>query len=358
MALYDTIGRGHERVRSADPLIAAQILEALGVSSSVVNVGAGTGAYEPRDRGVVAVEPSAVMIRQRPAAAAPVVRGCATGLPFADGAFDAALAVLTIHHWPDLEGGLAELRRVARERVVILTWDPSAHGFWLNDYLPEILEADRAMSPPLDALQDHMGPVSVIDVPIRHDCPDGFIGAYWQRPEAFLRPEVRAAISTFSKVPNVDQGLARLEQDLASGEWHSRYGDVLAHSTLDVGYRLVVATMPEQDGNRRPAPKVPRVTAAEAVVVDSEIRELEGRLASKRKASRRHTVWALLGVSPGALLPFGALLGESALGAAVILGVLVTATEAWRAVRARAEATKLEMALKRLRLPRGPSEEG
>lgn len=358
MALYDTIGRRYEQVRGEDPLIAAQILEALGASSSVVNVGAGTGAYEPRDRGVVAVEPSEVMIRQRPAAAAPVVRGCGTSLPFADGSFDAALAVLTIHHWSDLERGLAELRRVARERVVILTWDPSARGFWLNDYLPEIFEADRAMSPPLVELETHLGEVEIVDVPIPHDCPDGFIGAYWRRPEAFLRPEVRAAISTFSKVPDVGQGLARLEQDLASGEWQRRYSDVMAHSTLDAGYRLVVATLAGQDGSSGPAPKVQRVAAAEAVVVDSEIRELEGRVASKRKASRRHTVWALLGVSPGALLPFGALLGESALGAAVILGVLVTATEAWRALRARAEAAKLEMALNRLRLPPGPSEEG
>lgn len=255
MDLYDTIGHSYEQVRGEDSRIAAQILEALGTSSSVVNVGAGTGAYEPRDRSVVAVEPSKVMIRQRPAAAAPVVRGCATSLPFADGTFDAALAVLTIHHWPSLARGLAELRRVARERVVILTWDPSAPDFWLNDYLPAILEADRAMCPSLVELQTHLGEVEIVDVPIPHDCPDGFVGAYWRRPEAFLRPEVRAGISTFSKVSDVDQGLARLEQDLASGEWHTRYADVLAHSTLDTGYRLVVATLAGQDGARRPTPR-------------------------------------------------------------------------------------------------------
>jgi len=157
MDLYDTIGRGYGQLRRQDPRIAAHIFQALEGSSSVVNVGAGAGSYEPRDRKVVAVEPSMVMIRQRRSDAAPTVRASATNLPFRDEAFDASLAVLTIHHWPDLDRGLHELRRAARRNVIILTCDPSVTGFWLTDYFPEILEIDRRILPSLSKLRRHPG---------------------------------------------------------------------------------------------------------------------------------------------------------------------------------------------------------
>ena len=184
MQLYDTIGRGYRQRRQQDPRIAAQIHGALGSAASVVNVGAGAGSYEPRDRNVVAVDPSQVMIRQRVPDAAPVVRASASNLPFADGSFDASLAVLTIHHWPDVNRGLRELCRVARQRAVILTCDPSVAPFWLTDYFPEILEIDLRIMPSLSEFRRQLRVIEMVEVPIPHDCTDGFLGAYWRRPEA------------------------------------------------------------------------------------------------------------------------------------------------------------------------------
>lgn len=241
MTLYDTIGRGYRRRRRQDPRIAAHVFQALGSAESVVNVGAGAGSYEPRDRRLVAVDPSRVMLRQRDAGAAPAVCASASDLPFRDETFDAALAVLTLHHWPDLGRGLGELRRAARRRVVMLTFDPDFTGFWLVDYFPGIPEIDRRSVPSLSELRRHLGRVSVLDVPIPHDCTDGFLGAYWRRPEAYLEPDVRAAISVFSKLPDVERGVAALRRDLASGAWHRRYGALLGRDALDLGYRLVVA---------------------------------------------------------------------------------------------------------------------
>jgi SAM-dependent methyltransferase len=240
--LYDKIGVGYQTHRRPDPRIAAAITRALDASPSVVNVGAGAGSYEPVDRAVVAVEPSLAMIRQRPAGSPPVVQASATALPFRDGAFAAALAVLTVHHWPDRARGLAELRRVARERVVILTWDPEAAGFWLvEDYFPTLVAIDREIFPSLAELRRILGPIAVQPLPIPHDCVDGFLGAYWRRPAAYLDPAVRGAISTFTKSGDVDAGLDRLREDLASGRWTRRHGGLLDRSELDLGYRLVVS---------------------------------------------------------------------------------------------------------------------
>ena len=240
---YDTIGRGYRSHRRPEPRIAAAIVAALGPAESVINVGAGAGSYEPTDRRVVAVEPSLEMIRQRHPEAAPVVRASAGDLPFADGAADAALAVLTIHHWPDRARGLAELARVARRRVVILTWDPGTYGFWLvEDYFPEIVAVDRGLFPTLADFTAALGPVAVRPLPIPHDCRDGFLGAYWRRPRAYLDAGVRLAISTFSKI-DAEPGLARLRSDLENGDWQRRYGAVLAATELDLGYRLVVRTL-------------------------------------------------------------------------------------------------------------------
>ena len=239
--LYDTIGLGYPGLRRPDPRIARAILGALGDASTIVNVGAGAGSYEPRDRRVVAVEPSMTMIHQRPPDAAPAVRATSTELPFRDETFDASLAILTIHHWADKQRGLSELARAARERVVILTWDLASTGFWLvEDYFPEIAEVDRRIFPTLDELRHELGPISVSRVPIPHDCMDGFLGAYWRRPEAYLDPTVRSAISTFAKLRSPEAGLERLRRDLASGEWHRRHGRVLAEASLDLGYCLVV----------------------------------------------------------------------------------------------------------------------
>ena len=249
--LYDTIGVGYRALRRPDPRIAAAIVNALGPAASVVNVGAGAGSYEPDDRRVVAVEPSREMIRQRPAGAAPVVQASATALPFRAEAFDAALAVLTVHHWPDRARGLAELCRVARDRVVILTWEPDAARFWLvEDYFPELVAIDRAIFPTPDEMRRTLGPIEVHPLPIPHDCTDGFLGAYWRRPQAYLDPAVRGAISTFSKLGDVDPGLARLRNDLENGTWTRRHGPLLARSDLDLGYRLVVAQNPLPPGER------------------------------------------------------------------------------------------------------------
>ena len=249
--LYDQIGIGYRALRRPDPRIAAAIVDALGPAASVVNVGAGAGSYEPTDRRVVAVEPSREMIRQRPAGAAPVVQASATALPFRTATFDAALAVLTVHHWPDRAQGLAELRRVARDRVVILTWVPDAAGFWLvEDYFPELVAIDRAIFPTPDEMRRPLGPIEVHPVPIPHDCTDGFLGAYWRRPHAYLEAAVRGAISTFGKIGDVDAGLARLRHDLENGTWTRRHGHLTTRSDLDLGYRLVVAQNPLPSGER------------------------------------------------------------------------------------------------------------
>jgi SAM-dependent methyltransferase len=240
-ALYDRIGVGYSDYRRPDPRIAARVDAALEQCRSVLNVGAGTGSYEPSSRCVVAVEPSAEMIRQRAPAAASAIQADAVRLPCKDGSFDAALAILTIHHWPDRERGLAELRRVARERVVILTWDPEHAGFWLiQEYLPEIIEIDSVQFPSLRDIERAIGPIEAQELLVPADCTDGFLGAYWRRPAAYLDPRVRAAISTFSKF-DAAAALARLEADLADGTWNTRHGEILTRSELDVGYRLVVA---------------------------------------------------------------------------------------------------------------------
>jgi SAM-dependent methyltransferase len=239
--LYDKIGIGYGSYRRPDPRLAAAIMQALGALAPIVNVGAGTGSYEPADRRVVAVEPSMAMIRQRRDRTIPVVQASATHLPFHDATFAAALAVLTMHHWPERGRGLAELARVARHRLVIVTYDPAATGFWLvEDYFPDIWEVDRQILPPLEEFHRVVGRVDVRPLPIPHDCTDGFLGAYWRRPSAYLDPGVRSAISTFAKIPNIDAGLMRLRADLADGTWERRYGHLLHQTALDLGYRLVI----------------------------------------------------------------------------------------------------------------------
>lgn len=254
-AVYDTIGTGYVAKRRADPRIARAIRAALGDAASVVNLGAGAGSYEPPDLPVVAVEPSWEMIGQRPRGCAPAVQAVAERLPFPDGAFDAALAVLTVHHWSDRRGGLAELTRVAR-RVVIVTWDPACRdSFWLTtDYLPEIVEFDVPRFPTLAELAGCLGgqiETQVLQVP--HDCADGFLGAFWRRPDAYLDPAVRNAMSCFAQLPagRVDAGLTRLAEDLNEGRWAAKFGQLLDFDSADLGYRLVVAELDAPDGRQR-----------------------------------------------------------------------------------------------------------
>ncbi len=241
--IYDEIGRGYALARKPDPRIAEAISTALGDASSVINVGAGTGSYEPTDRQVLAVEPSQTMIRQRPRGVAPCVQGRAEALPVETASFDAAMAVLTIHHWSDWRRGVSEMRRVARQRVVLLTFDQDSSYFWLtSDYFREIVELDRRRIPPLGDVTDALGATDVIPVPVPHDCTDGFLGAYWRRPEAYLDPDVRRAMSCFANI-DAGRGLVTLGDDLRTGRWHARYAHLLARQSLDIGYRLVVSQL-------------------------------------------------------------------------------------------------------------------
>jgi len=180
------------------------------------------------------------MLHQRRPGAAPAAQAIAERLPFRDDAFDAAMAVLTVHHWNDQHAGMKELSRVARERIVVLTWDPSSHGFWLlRDYFPQFLEADRKRLPPVERLVSFLGDAQVITVSIPHDCADGFLGAYWRRPEAYLNAETRGGISSFASCRDLSP-LQRLEEDLATGVWQRRNRKLLDEEELDIGYRLVV----------------------------------------------------------------------------------------------------------------------
>ena len=242
---YDRIGTSYTRTRRTDPRIAAQINAALGDARSVVNIGAGTGSYEPADRDVVAVEPSPTMIAQRAARASPVVRAFAESLPFRNHSFDAALAIFTVHHWRDTNRGLRELARVAR-RQVILSYDAIVEdGFWLvEDYFPEIAALDddnRAYTS--QAIAQVLDVQRVEPVLVPSDCIDGFAACYWNRPEAYVDPDVQAGISGIARLdPAVrERGTECLRADLASGAWDVRHGALRALSELDVGYRLIVA---------------------------------------------------------------------------------------------------------------------
>jgi SAM-dependent methyltransferase len=239
--LYDRLGVGYTQVRREDPRLAARIHAALGDARTVVNVGAGTGNYEPRDREVTAVEPSELMIAQRPAHAAPVVRAGAEALPFPDDSVDAAMAVLSDHHWPDRAAGLREMRRVARRRAVVFQFDLRALlDFWL---VSEYLTTFRPEGSTADGLERHLGVTRVETVPIPHDCRDGFLSAYWRRPHAYLDPAVRAGISVFRLLPEaeVEDAIARLRADLETGEWERRHAELLELDELDLGYRLWIA---------------------------------------------------------------------------------------------------------------------
>ncbi len=240
---YDVIGSIYARHRRPDPRVADQIGRALGDATAVVNVGAGTGSYEPAGRTVVAVEPSRVMIAQRPKGSAPAVRAVAEHLPFPDGTFDAAMALLTVHHWIDAAAGLAEMARVAR-RLVVFTFEPTVHNsFWLfEDYLPEVNALPSTNAVGADAVAEMVGADRVEVVPVPADCIDGFNWAYWRRPHAYLDPDVRACISGLALLDDglVARRMERLRTDLEDGTWTGRHGHLLGIDCIDGGLRLVV----------------------------------------------------------------------------------------------------------------------
>lgn len=240
---YDRIGGTYRATRRPDPRIAALIDEALGDARSVVNVGAGAGAYEPTNRNVLAVEPSETMIAQRPGTSAPVLQASAEDLPFPDNSFDAALAVNTVHHWTDVRAGLRELRRVARKRVVVFLRD-GRRGvpFWLvEEYLPAL--EPRRMSAIVAMIEHELRPATVVPVPLPRDCVDGLLSAYWARPELYLDETIRRNISNFAFATEDDlAGLGRLEANLKSGAWDRRYGHLRSLPAVDLGHRLVIAT--------------------------------------------------------------------------------------------------------------------
>jgi SAM-dependent methyltransferase len=243
---YDEIGRGYARTRREDPRFRNRIHAALGDARTVVNVGAGAGSYEPRDRHVIAIEPSDVMAAQRPAELSPVIRADAAQLPLRDESVDAAMAVLTLHHWDhDQERGLREMRRVARDAVVIVTFDPQVSGeMWLMaDYLPEVAQMDHEIFPSPAVIAGWLGGRTVVEpMPVPRDTPDWMLGSFWAHPERVLDQHARNATSGFARMSPVviDRVVATLQRDLQSGDWDQRHGGLRQLESCDVGLRLIV----------------------------------------------------------------------------------------------------------------------
>ena len=241
-AIYDDIGNDYSVTRSTDPKIAAQLYAELHGATRIVNIGAGTGSYEPENIALVAVEPSAVMISQRKIGSHRVEQAFAEKLPFENNSFSHAMTVLSMHHWQDRPPAFHEINRVATEKFVAITWDPTAEPFWLTrDYFPEIYETDRRIFPDVEELNEYFDEVTIGPLQIPSDCKDGLLAAFWKRPEAYLSNKVRQAMSPFSKIKNLAEGLQKLENDLASGAWARNNHALLGLSYLDVGYRLVSA---------------------------------------------------------------------------------------------------------------------
>jgi SAM-dependent methyltransferase len=242
-AAYNEIGGNYSDFRRAEPRIEARIWAALGDARSVVNVGAGSGSYEPRDREVIAVEPSPVMIAQRPEDAAPALQGVAEALPLGDQSVDAAMAVFTIHHWDDLDAGLAEMRRVARQRIVLLTIDAAknAEVWTLAEYFPEAMALEEEVMPSIASLEASLPAATIETVPLPNRCRDEFTSALWDRPELFLEPATLRASSLWHRLAPeaIERGQERLRADLESGRWDEVHGRLRTLPELDIGARLI-----------------------------------------------------------------------------------------------------------------------
>jgi SAM-dependent methyltransferase len=250
MTDYARIGVGYAQLRVADPRIEAQLHAALGDATTVLNVGAGTGNYEPRDRKVVALEPSPTMLAQRTPGSAPAVRGRAEALPFRAGAFDVAMGVLTVHHWSDRAGGVRELTRVAR-RVVLMYFEPAmADVLWMYDYWPEVRDLQSERDPPGEAFfRANLNVESIAVVPVPADCTDHFGAAYWQRPEAYLDADLVQGMSSFAQLDaaTFERGAEHLRTDLVSGAWDAQRGHLRTLDEHDLGYRIVTGTARSQN---------------------------------------------------------------------------------------------------------------
>lgn len=244
---YDTSGKEYAKFRQTDPRIAAPIHEALGNANTILNMGAGAGSYEPEGRYVVAIEPSLAMRTQRIARGKmPAIIGTADAIPFDDNSFDAAMAMVTLHHWPDMQKGLQELRRVSRNQVLILTFDPDAlHQFWNAQYFPELIEVEKARYPSIQFITDALGgQTTVQEIAVPLDCSDGFQEAFYGRPEAFLDKNIRQAQSAWKFLsPGLEDTLvARLAADLNSGDWDKKYGHFRTQPEFTCALRLIIAT--------------------------------------------------------------------------------------------------------------------
>lgn len=241
-AIYDEIGAHYSVMRCTDPQIAGQLYPLLDGATRVINIGAGAGSYEPEGMDLVAVEPSLEMISQRKPDAYPVEQAFAENLPFNDNSFSHAMTVLSMHHWSDRPLAFQEVNRVATEQFIAITWDPTSAPFWLTrDYFPEIYEEDQRIFPDLEELRTYFDSVRITPLEIPADCKDGLLPAFWKRPEAYLRDEVRQSTSAFAKLKDQKPGLKKLERDLSSGAWKERNQSILRKSSLDVGFRLVSA---------------------------------------------------------------------------------------------------------------------
>jgi len=242
---YDKLGQNYSSYRQTDPGIAEYVNNALGDAKTVLNVGAGAGSYEPNDRYVIAVEPSLVMRKQRiKNDLFPAINARGDELPFDDNSFDATMAMITIHHWPDIDKGLKELRRVTKDQVIIMTFDPDKlDNFWNADYFPELIAVEKARYPTIEFIKKSLGGTSeVVPIPIPLNCVDGFQEAFYGRPEAFLEKEVRLSQSAWGFLSDEVQNalVKRLKDDLKSGEWDRKYGHFRSEPTFTCALRMII----------------------------------------------------------------------------------------------------------------------
>ncbi len=243
--IYDEIGKSYTVTRQTDARIAAQIQRALGGATRILNIGAGAGSYEPRDTDLIAVEPSAEMIAQRSSEAHEVVQACAEYLPFDDDYFTHTMTVLSMHHWDNRAKAFEEIKRVTSKKFVAVTWFPECSDFWLmRDYFPDIYQIDRQIFPSQAELSRAFGIIQAEPLMISEDCQDGFLAAFWKRPNVYLDPTARNAMSTFSKIENVAPRIEMLREDIETGRWAVRNSKLLELPEADLGYRIITAEIP------------------------------------------------------------------------------------------------------------------